>query len=69
MWIDDFLRMQPERACKLANFQYVLSTSSVFGHYGALTLTPVGLSPTEHASLSLDAVRSKNPNALRLLLM
>ena len=30
--------------------------------YGALTFSPVGLSPTEHASLPLDALVSKNTN-------
>jgi hypothetical protein len=29
--------------------------------YGGLTFTPVGLTPTEHASLSLDALWSKYP--------
>src|SRR5215831_1149 len=33
--------------------------------YGVLTLSPVGLSPTEHASFSLDALWSKNSISLK----
>ena len=32
--------------------------------YGGLTPIPVGLTPTEHASLSLDTLRSKNLNSV-----
>src|SRR5215471_1626973 len=46
-------------ALSVGFIRFVSSTNATQAT-GSLTLSPVGLSPTEHASFSLDALRSRN---------
>src|SRR5262245_62824453 len=50
----------PRMALSVGFIRFVSSTNATQAT-GALTLSPVGLSPTQHASFSLDALWSKNP--------
>src|SRR5215813_3597325 len=50
----------PRMALSVGFIRFVSSTNATQAT-GSLTLSPVGLSPTEHASFSLDALWSKNP--------
>src|SRR5215470_2329435 len=51
-------------ALSVGFIRFVSSTNATQAT-GALTLSPVGLSPTEHASFSLDALWSKNPICMK----
>jgi hypothetical protein len=50
-------------ALSVGFIRFVSSTNATQAT-GSLTFSPVGLSPTEHASISLDALWSKYSNAL-----
>src|SRR5215471_628643 len=50
----------PRMALSVGFIRFVSSTNATQATE-SLTLSPVGLSPTEHASFSLDALWSKNP--------
>ena len=49
----------PRMALSVGFIRFVSSTNATQAT-GSLTFSPVGLSPTEHASFSLDALRSNN---------
>jgi hypothetical protein len=49
----------PKMALSIGFIRFVSSTDTIQAT-GLLTLTPVGLTPTEHASLSLDALVREN---------
>ena len=51
----------PRMALSVGFIRFVSSTNATQAT-GSLTFPPVGLSPTEHASLSLDALWPKNSN-------
>src|SRR5262249_37617209 len=51
-------------ALSVGFIRFVSSTNATQAT-GSLTLSPVGLSPTEHASFSLDALWSKNSISLK----
>jgi len=51
-------------ALSVGFIRFVSSTNATQAT-GSLTLSPVGLSPTEHASFSLDAPWSKNSISLK----
>jgi hypothetical protein len=53
-------------ALSIGFIRFVSSTDAIQAT-GLLTLTPVGLTPTEHASLKLDALLPENSKPLRSL--
>ena len=55
----------PKRALSVGFTRFVSSTDATQAT-GLLTPTPVGLTPTEHASLTLDTLRPENPFPLEL---
>src|SRR5215467_3934888 len=54
----------PRMALSVGFIRFVSSTNATQAT-GSLTLSPVGLSPTEHASFSLDALWAKNSILLK----
>ena len=60
LWPGDLLTI-PKMALSIGFIRFVSSTDAIQAT-GLLTLTPVGLSPTEHASLKLDALLPEYSN-------